>query len=130
MKTGKALPHSERMAPAVGFEPTTNRLTADRSTTELRWIAFGECGAYSCVAIRAGQALLWGQKKTARAAFVRKNWLRGLDLNQRPSGYEPDELPGCSTPRVENRFDVDAAQIEKSVRDEWSRLSFAPLRLR
>ena len=26
------------MAPAVGFEPTTNRLTVDRSTTELRWI--------------------------------------------------------------------------------------------
>jgi hypothetical protein len=25
------------------------------------------------------------------------NWVRGLDLNQRPSGYEPDELPGCST---------------------------------
>ena len=26
-------------------------------------------------------------------------WLRGPDLNRRPSGYEPDELPGCSTPR-------------------------------
>ena len=26
-------------------------------------------------------------------------WLRGLDLNQRPSGYEPDELPDCSIPR-------------------------------
>jgi hypothetical protein len=26
-------------------------------------------------------------------------WLRGLDLNQRPLGYEPNELPGCSTPR-------------------------------
>ena len=26
-------------------------------------------------------------------------WLRGPDLNQRPSGYEPDELPSCSTPR-------------------------------
>lgn len=25
------------VAPAVGLEPTTNRLTADRSTTELRW---------------------------------------------------------------------------------------------
>ena len=34
------------------------------------------------------------------AALIReRNWLRGLDLNQRPSGYEPDELPGCSTPR-------------------------------
>ncbi len=29
-------------------------------------------------------------------------WLRGLDLNQRPSGYEPDELPDCSTPRYRN----------------------------
>ena len=28
-----------------------------------------------------------------------KVWLRGLDLNQRPLGYEPNELPDCSTPR-------------------------------
>jgi hypothetical protein len=27
-----------------------------------------------------------------------KGWLRGLDLNQRPLGYEPNELPDCSTP--------------------------------
>src|SRR5205814_7021024 len=32
----------EILAPAVGFEPTTNRLTADRSTTELRWISLGD----------------------------------------------------------------------------------------
>ena len=28
------------------------------------------------------------------------NWLREPDLNRRPSGYEPDELPGCSIPRL------------------------------
>ena len=28
-----------------------------------------------------------------------KGWLRGLDLNQRPLGYEPNELPDCSTPQ-------------------------------
>jgi hypothetical protein len=29
-------------------------------------------------------------------------WLRGRDLNPRPLGYEPNELPDCSTPRQEN----------------------------
>ena len=37
--------------------------------------------------------------KSRRSVGCKKWWLRGLDLNQRPSGYEPDELPGCSTPR-------------------------------
>ena len=28
-----------------------------------------------------------------------EGWLRGVDLNHRPLGYEPNELPDCSTPR-------------------------------
>ena len=28
--------------------------------------------------------------------------LRGVDLNHRPLGYEPNELPDCSTPRSDH----------------------------
>jgi hypothetical protein len=40
-----------------------------------------------------------GQKEKHLELLQDAWWLRGPDLNQRPSGYEPDELPDCSTPR-------------------------------
>ena len=48
--------------------------------------------------------------------FSFKNWLRGLDLNQRPSGYEPDELPDCSTPRFRYYASCDACATESRSR--------------
>ena len=44
-----------------------------------------------------------------------RNWLRGRDLNPRPSGYEPDELPGCSTPRLYLCRRSRRKQIEKAI---------------
>ena len=37
-------------------------------------------------------------------------WLRGLDLNQRPLGYEPNELPDCSTPQLNDNNLMDSGQ--------------------
>ena len=45
------------MAPEVGFEPTTNRLTADRSTTELLRITGGRTTYIASTPIQAKNVL-------------------------------------------------------------------------
>jgi hypothetical protein len=56
-------------------------------------------------------------------AFDFKNWLRGLDLNQRPSGYEPDELPDCSTPRTHHSGSGALRQTEREDGERAHRVS-------
>jgi hypothetical protein len=46
--------------------------------------------------VAIGQAPIGNWKS---AIGNREGWLRGRDLNPRPLGYEPNELPDCSTPR-------------------------------
>jgi hypothetical protein len=37
-------------------------------------------------------------------------WLRGVDLNHRPLGYEPNELPDCSTPQFDHSNHAECRQ--------------------
>jgi hypothetical protein len=54
-------------------------------------------------------------------SFLRGFRLRGEDLNLRPSGYEPDELPGCSTAR---QLEREHSHRGDRVKEIW-RIAFA-----
>jgi hypothetical protein len=51
----------------------------------------------------------------ASIAFSISSWLRGVDLNHRPLGYEPNELPDCSTPHFDHNVYCICGQTTTSV---------------
>ena len=50
-----------------------------------------------------------------------RKWLRGVDLNHRPLGYEPNELPDCSTPHFDHSNQPECRQTSHcgSMAAEW-----------
>jgi hypothetical protein len=53
--------------------------------------------------------VIWKLGTTPVVPQIRK-WLRGVDLNHRPLGYEPNELPDCSTPHKNHNSVVEQGQ--------------------
>ena len=91
-------PHAGTDRTAAGWRTTTLRdgircgLPASTRTVPVAWYIFGTWRPDSGTCQRT-------QKARKRIVSGPSSWWRGQDLNLRPSGYEPDELPDCSTPR-------------------------------
>jgi hypothetical protein len=82
----------------------------------------------ACAGRFYGVALGGQRKKTAGRAMdgpAGNEW-RGQDSNLRPRGYEPRELPGCSTPR---RLDCQSASDMPCNREHPSQARLACRRL-
>jgi len=55
-----------------------------------------------------------------------EGWLRGMDLNHRPLGYEPNELPDCSTPQRHGSATAGARQTLFQVPEKLPLTPFSP----
>jgi hypothetical protein len=68
-------------------------------------------GRTRCTKAPRGQAQPITEPNYRHDTFI---WLRGAHLNRRPQGYEPCELPGCSTPHSGSK---SVRRIERSFKD-------------
>src|SRR5690625_4058994 len=78
----------KKMAVWTGLEPATSCVTG-RHSNQLNYQTINDSHNFHYSIIL----------KTFKVITIKFIWLRGQDLNLRPLGYEPNELPDCSTPR-------------------------------
>ena len=74
---------------------------------------FLDSGEISWISLERGMAMKPLVRRIIGLYWIslKVEWLRGLDLNQRPLGYEPNKLPGCSTPRQNHKLSQVKAQV-------------------
>ena len=65
-----------------------------------------------------------------RGPDLRIRWWRGVGLNERPSCYEPDELPDCPTPRREHDFANPVVSSAKRLRAFAPQPTLSPIPVR
>ena len=114
------------MAPPVGFEPTTNRLTADCSTTELRW-NIQQCGSallsrgvtpttigaeeLNCCVRHGNRCDLFATATTSLEGMNLQNWIRNVDQRYR------EDLDGlvsvCCTCRHASTPDLSTSSSQR-----------------
>ena len=69
---------------------------------------YAPCANHESAAGADGKTDFFPKNKTSlpnrisKPLGINKIWLRGVDLNHRPLGYEPNELPDCSTPQFDH----------------------------
>ena len=128
-------PDASARTPASPSTPTTH--SNARPTGQTRWsrmgrdvttwhhgaryVGFSGRSAAKRFRNRVRSRLRNAESRPRRTGSDLRKWWRGLDLNQRPSGYEPDELPDCSTPRrAEDGTRPSVPQPTGTARDQIS----------
>ena len=78
------------MAPQVGFEPTTTRLTAERSTAELLWNMVGLSGLEPPTSRLSG---VRSDRLSYRPIFIIYNMERVMGIEPTTSAWKAEVLP-------------------------------------